>query len=86
MSPGHSSDRIVPTKLPEVEALQTAENKQSGVNVEQPARVSNLELENKFLRNEVDSLNGELLSLVQRSKEAQESKFFVVELKSCSQP
>ncbi|CAB4015650.1 golgin subfamily A member 5 [Paramuricea clavata] len=71
-SPEHSSDRIVATKLPEVEALQTAENKQSGVNVEQPARVSNLELENKLLRKEVDSLNGELLSLVQRSKEAQE--------------
>jgi hypothetical protein len=36
--------------------------------------VSNLELENKLLRKEVESLNGELLSLAQRSKEAQGSK------------
>ena len=74
-SPEQSSDRIVATKLPEVEALQTNDNKQSREqSVEQPARVSNLELENKLLRKEVESLNGELLSLAQRSKEAQESK------------
>ena len=74
-SPEQSSERIVATKLPEVEALQTTENKQGGEqSVKQPARVSNLELENKLLRQEVESLNGELLSLAQRSKEAQESK------------
>jgi hypothetical protein len=74
-SPEQSSDRIVATKLPEVEALQTNDNKQSREqSVEQPARVSNLELENKLLRKEVESLNGELLSLAQRSKESQESK------------
>lgn len=34
-------------------------------------RVSNLELENKLLRQEVASLNEELVSVVQRSKEAE---------------
>ncbi|XP_028396239.1 golgin subfamily A member 5-like [Dendronephthya gigantea] len=71
-SPEQSSERIVATKLPEVETLQTMESKAGRENVEQPARVSNLELENKLLRKEVDSLNEELVSLHLRSKEAQE--------------
>ena len=74
VSPEHSSEKIVAAKLPEVEALQTTENKPSREKAEQPARVSNLELENKLLRKEVDSLNAELLSLAQRSKESQERK------------
>ena len=74
VSPEHSSEKIVAAKLPEVEALQTTENKPSREKAEQPARVSNLELENKLLRKEVDSLNAELLSFAQRSKESQERK------------
>ena len=72
-TPEQSSDRIVATKLPEVQTLPTTENKPSESSAEQPARVSGLELENKLLRKEVDSLNSELLSLAKRSKEAQES-------------
>lgn len=37
--------------------------------------VSNLELENKLLRKEVASLNEEMVSVVQRAKEAEKSKF-----------
>ena len=73
-SPEHSLEKIVATKLPEVEALQTTESQPNREKTEQPARVSNLELENKLLRKEVDSLNAELLSLAQRSKDSQESK------------
>lgn len=38
-------------------------------------RVSNLELENTLLRKEVASLNEEMISVVQRAKEAEKSKF-----------
>lgn len=79
-SPEQSSERIVATKTPEIEPLQTMGSRAGRESVEQPARVSNLELENKLLRKEVESLNEELVSLHHRSKEAQESKichFFV---------
>ena len=39
-------------------------------------RVSNLELENKLLRKEVASLNEEMVSAVQRAKEAEKRKLF----------
>lgn len=37
-------------------------------------RVSNLEFENTLLRKEVSSLNEEMVSVVQRAKEAERSK------------
>ncbi|KAM7108715.1 golgin subfamily A member 5 isoform 3-T5 [Ciconia maguari] len=39
--------------------------------------LSNLRLENQLLRNEVQSLNQEMASLIQRSKETQEASYFV---------
>lgn len=38
-------------------------------------RVSNLEFENKLLKKEVSSLNEEMVSVVQRAKEAERSKY-----------
>lgn len=38
--------------------------------------LSNLRLENQLLRNEVQSLNQEMASLIQRSKETQEGTMF----------
>ena len=75
VSPNHSTDvpNIVATTAPEVESIQTSGAGNQVENVQQPARVSNLELENKLLRKEVNSLNEELLSLAQRTKEAQGS-------------
>lgn len=43
--------------------------------------VSNLELENKLLKKEVASLNDEMVSVVQRAKEAERSKSGVINLK-----
>lgn len=75
-SPSQSTDKtdISVTVLPEVESVPMSHTTQPTENAQQPTRVSNLELENKLLRKEVNSLNEELLSLAQRSKEAQESK------------
>ena len=42
--------------------------------------VSNLELENTLLRKEVASLNEEMVSVLQRAKEAERSKFGVIHL------
>lgn len=73
-SPSQSTDKtdISVTVLPEVESVPMSHTTQPSENAQQPTRVSNLELENKLLRKEVNSLNEELLSLAQRSKEAQE--------------
>ena len=43
--------------------------------------VSNLELENKLLKKEVASLNDEMVSVVQRAKEAERSKSGVTNVK-----
>ena len=46
-------------------------------------RVSNLELENTLLRKEVASLNEEMVSVVQRAKEAEKSKFGEIDFQCC---
>ena len=45
----------------------------SGQHLAEDHHISNLELENKLLRKEVASLNEEMVSVVQRAKEAERS-------------
>lgn len=63
---------------PSIEEPQSQDMPQHNTNVarQHPAddRVSNLELENTLLRKEVASLNEEMVSVVQRAKEAERSK------------
>ena len=63
---------------PSIEEPQSQDMPQHNTNAarQRPAddRVSNLELENTLLRKEVASLNEEMVSVVQRAKEAERSK------------
>ena len=63
---------------PSIEEPQSQDMPQHDANAtsKRPAddRVSNLELENTLLRKEVASLNEEMVSVVQRAKEAERSK------------
>ena len=63
---------------PSIEEPQSQAMPQHGTSAasKRPAddRVSNLELENTLLRKEVASLNEEMVSVVQRAKEAERSK------------
>ena len=63
---------------PNIEEPQSQDMPQHDTNAtsQRPAddRVSNLELENTLLRKEVASLNEEMVSVVQRAKEAERSK------------
>jgi len=63
---------------PSIEEPQSQDMPQHDSNAasKRPAddRVSNLELENTLLRKEVASLNEEMVSVVQRAKEAERSK------------
>lgn len=65
---------------PSIEEPQSQDMPQHNTNVarQHPAddRVSNLELENTLLRKEVASLNEEMVSVVQRAKEAERSKCY----------
>jgi hypothetical protein len=45
------------------------------------ARVSSLELENRLLKNEVDSLNQEMAAVIQRAKNAQTGEGQLVDKK-----
>ena len=78
-SPGPNFDELHSQAAPQEKSMASS----SGHNRADDHRISNLELENKLLRKEVASLNEEMVSVVQRAKEAEKSKRRLVQFYSC---
>ena len=78
-SPGPNFDELHSQAVPQENSMASS----SGHNRADDHRISNLELENKLLRKEVASLNEEMVSVVQRAKEAEKSKSRLVKFYSC---
>ena len=70
------------SKEPEVQSMDHESPSQPAPPVHHPDhdRTSNLELENKLLRKEITSLNQEMVSQLQRAKDAERSKYEYAEL------
>lgn len=78
-SPGPSFDELHSQAVPQQNSMASS----SGHNHADDHHISNLELENKLLRKEVASLNEEMVSVVQRAKEAEKSKSRLVTFYIC---
>ena len=72
----HLSLDLTSSKEPEIQSMDHESPSQPAPPVLGPAndKTSNLELENKLLRKEIASLNEEMVSQLQRAKDAEKSK------------
>lgn len=66
------ADNTPEDKVPDSKASDTSSTSSHGNGDQKSHELSNLRLENQLLRNEVQSLNQEMATLIQRSKETQE--------------